>query len=265
GGGGDGAPPPGPGHERPGSAQPRARRARTAAARRRFRLGRRIAADDRLHQSGGALAGTARAAPPHRGRRTSARRAAAGLSGAPARTPRILRSARAPRRGRPGRRGRLGARRATAMGSEGDDRMIERLLARTSPGVATVLDSALEGRELSESDAIALLGAQGSDLHALLQTADAARALDKGDDVSFVICRNINFTNVCYVGCTFCGFSRHEDEADAYDHPMEKLIAKARDAVARGATEVCIQGGIHPRKDHTHDRDTLAAPTREVP
>ena len=105
----------------------------------------------------------------------------------------------------------------------------------------------------------------GADFHALLQAADAARALDKGDDVSFVICRNINFTNVCYVGCTFCGFSRHEDDADAYDHPMEKLVAKARDAVARGATEVCIQGGIHPRKDHTHYRDILVALKREFP
>jgi len=143
--------------------------------------------------------------------------------------------------------------------------MIERLLARTSPGVAQVLDRALEGRELTEPEAITLLGTQGADFYALLQTADAARALDKGDDVSFVICRNINFTNVCYVGCSFCGFSRHEDETDAYDHPMETLVAKARDAVARGATEVCIQGGIHPRKDHTHYREILVALKREFP
>jgi FO synthase len=143
--------------------------------------------------------------------------------------------------------------------------MIERLLARTSPAVAAALDRALEGRELGEADAVTLLGAHGADFHALLQAADAARALDRGDDVSFVICRNINFTNVCYVGCTFCGFSRHEDESDAYDHPMEKLVAKARDAVARGATEVCIQGGIHPRKDHTHYRDILFALKREFP
>jgi len=143
--------------------------------------------------------------------------------------------------------------------------MIERLIARTSPAVAAVLDRALEGRELGEADAIVLLGAHGPDFHALIQAADAARALDRGDDVSFVICRNINFTNVCYVGCTFCGFSRHEDESDAYDHPMEKLVAKARDAVARGATEVCIQGGIHPRKDHTHYRDILVALKREFP
>jgi len=80
-----------------------------------------------------------------------------------------------------------------------------------------------------------------------------------------VICRNINFTNVCYVGCTFCGFARHKDEAEAYDHPMQVLLAKAGDAVARGATEVCIQGGIHPGKDHTHYREILVTLKREFP
>src|SRR5262249_16599692 len=78
-----------------------------------------------------------------------------------------------------------------------------------------------------------------------------------GDDVSFVVNRNINFTNVCYVGCSFCGFSRHKDDADAYDHPMEVMLEKAKDAVARGATELCIQGGIHPNKDHTHYHEIL--------
>jgi len=143
--------------------------------------------------------------------------------------------------------------------------MLERLLSRVTPEVARVLDGALEGRELSERDAVLLLGVQGPDLHALLQAADLARANDTGDDVSFVICRNVNFTNVCYVGCSFCGFSRHKEDADAYDHPMETLLAKARDAVARGATEVCIQGGIHPGKDHTHYRDILLAIRRELP
>ena len=143
--------------------------------------------------------------------------------------------------------------------------MIERLLARTHPDVAAVLDRALEGKELGEPDVVTLLGAVGADLHALMVAADAARELDRGDDVSFVICRNINFTNVCYVGCSFCGFSRHEDDADAFDHPMEKLVEKARDAVSRGATEVCIQGGIHPAKDHTHYHEILVALKREFP
>jgi FO synthase len=143
--------------------------------------------------------------------------------------------------------------------------MIERLLAKTSPAVADVLDRALLGKELDPADVVTLLAARGTDLHALTLAADAARELDKGDDVSFVICRNINFTNVCYVGCSFCGFSRHEDDADAFDHPMEKLLEKARDAVARGATEVCIQGGIHPAKDHTHYHEILTTLKRELP
>ena len=128
--------------------------------------------------------------------------------------------------------------------------IMERLFSDVSPDVARILDSALAGRELSTDAAVTLLGAEGVDLFALMRAADVARQEDVGDDVSFVITRNINFTNVCYVGCSFCGFSRHKDDHDVYDHPMDELIAKARNAVERGATEVCIQGGIHPNKDH---------------
>ena len=141
----------------------------------------------------------------------------------------------------------------------------ETLFGDASSSLLGILDRALEDRELSEADACVLLRAQGADFHALLRAADLARARDRGDDVSFVICRNINFTNVCYVGCSFCGFSRHRDDSDAFDHPMETLLGKARDAVARGATEVCIQGGIHPSKDHHHYREILAAIRSELP
>jgi 7,8-didemethyl-8-hydroxy-5-deazariboflavin synthase CofH subunit len=137
--------------------------------------------------------------------------------------------------------------------------MLERLYADVTPQVAGVLDGALAGRELAAAEAELLLGAEGADLHALLRAADLARREDVGDDVSYVVCRNVNFTNVCYVGCSFCGFARHKDDADAYDHPMEVMLEKCRDAVARGATEVCIQGGIHPNKDHGHYREILLA------
>ena len=142
---------------------------------------------------------------------------------------------------------------------------LERIFDDVSPDVQRILGAALDGRELATSEAERLLEATGPDLHLLLRAADAARREDVGDDVSFVVCRNINFTNVCYVGCTFCGFSRHKDDADAYDHPMETLLEKCRDAVARGATEVCIQGGIHPNKDHTHYREILEAIKGEFP
>jgi len=142
---------------------------------------------------------------------------------------------------------------------------LERLLADVSPDVAAILDRALEGRELATEEAERLLAAEGADLFALTRAADVARREDVGDEVTFVVCRNVNFTNVCYVGCSFCGFARHRDEADAYDHPLETLLAKCRDAVARGATEVCIQGGIHPGKDHHDYRDLLLAIKRELP
>jgi 7,8-didemethyl-8-hydroxy-5-deazariboflavin synthase CofH subunit len=143
--------------------------------------------------------------------------------------------------------------------------ILERLFADVSPEVARILDAALDGRELATRDAAVLLRAEGADLYALMRAADVARREDKGDDVSFVINRNMNFTNVCYVGCSFCGFSRHKDDADMFDHGMDVLLEKARDAVARGATEVCIQGGIHPNKDHTHYREILLAVKREFP
>ncbi len=143
--------------------------------------------------------------------------------------------------------------------------MLERLLSDVSPDVARILDGALSGRELSVDDAERLLRAEHADLFALQRAADLARSEDNGDDVSFVINRNMNFTNVCYVGCSFCGFSRHKDDDDAYDHTMETLLGKARDAVARGATEVCIQGGIHPQKDHTHYHEILTTLKAEFP
>jgi 7,8-didemethyl-8-hydroxy-5-deazariboflavin synthase CofH subunit len=135
--------------------------------------------------------------------------------------------------------------------------VLDRLFADVDPDVARILDAALAGRETTVEEAERLLRAQGADFHALVRAADLARREDTGDDVSYVVCRNINFTNVCYVGCSFCGFARHRDDDDAYDHPMEVVLEKCRDAVSRGATEVCIQGGIHPKKDHTHYREIL--------
>jgi 7,8-didemethyl-8-hydroxy-5-deazariboflavin synthase CofH subunit len=143
--------------------------------------------------------------------------------------------------------------------------MLSRLLADVRPEVARILEAALDGRELTPEEGSRLLCAQGADLHALMRTADLARQADVGDDVSYVVNRNINFTNICYVGCSFCGFSRHKDDADAYDRSFDEILGKARDGIARGATEVCIQGGIHPGKDHTHYRDILLVLKREYP
>jgi len=144
--------------------------------------------------------------------------------------------------------------------------MFEQLNDAVSHDVRNLLEGALAGRELSRTDAERLLRAEGFDFHALMAAADLARRDDCGDDVSYVVCRNINFTNVCYVGCSFCGFARHKDDPiDAFDRSHEEILEKCRDAIARGATEVCIQGGIHPNKTHEHYRDILLAVKAEFP
>jgi FO synthase len=138
--------------------------------------------------------------------------------------------------------------------------MFDQLTHAVSSDVRGLLEGALDGRELSTADAERLLTVQGLDFHALIAAADLARQRDCGDDVSYVVCRNINFTNICYVGCSFCGFARHKDDpVDAFDRSHEEILAKCQNAIERGASEVCIQGGIHPNKTHEHYRDILTA------
>ena len=143
--------------------------------------------------------------------------------------------------------------------------MFERMIDDVKPLVASALSASLDGQELSVADAELLLGAEGADLHALLWAADRARKDDVGDDVTYVVCRNVNFTNVCYVGCSFCGFARHKHQADAYDHGMDVVLEKCADAVARGATEICMQGGIHPQKNHEDYRKAVLAIKQAFP
>ena len=99
---------------------------------------------------------------------------------------------------------------------------------------------------LTDEQAIALLGADGPDLEALAGIADALRREVAGDDVTYVVTRNINFTNVCYTGCRFCAFAQRRTDADAYTLSLRQIGDRAAEAWDAGATEVCMQGGIHP-------------------
>ncbi len=135
----------------------------------------------------------------------------------------------------------------------------------TSEPVRAVLEKSLEGRELDRDDAVVLLRAEGRDLQLLCGVADGARYDDVGDEVSYVICRNINFTNICYVGCTFCGFARYKHDEDAYDRGLDDIVERATEAWERGASEVCIQGGIHPNKDGFWYREIIRAIKRALP
>jgi FO synthase len=99
---------------------------------------------------------------------------------------------------------------------------------------------------LTDDQALALLAADGPDLEALAGIADGLRYEVMGDDVTYVVTRNINFTNVCYTGCRFCAFAQRRTDADAYTLSLAQIGDRAAEAWAAGATEVCMQGGIHP-------------------
>ncbi len=136
---------------------------------------------------------------------------------------------------------------------------VDALLGKTSPALRTALEHALLKRELTPEEGLLLYTAGGDDLRATVRCADLARAEDVGSEVTYVVNRNINFTNVCFVGCQFCGFKRQRWEADAYDHSDDTIVRKVADAVARGATEICMQGGINPDMPPFKYRDLLDA------
>jgi len=118
--------------------------------------------------------------------------------------------------------------------------------ARPGELAAALRQAERDPAALTDAEAIALLNADGPDLAALVSIADALRREVRGDDVTYVVTRNINFTNVCYTGCRFCAFAQRRTDADAYTLSLEQVGDRAEEAWAAGATEVCMQGGIHP-------------------
>ena len=129
---------------------------------------------------------------------------------------------------------------------------LDRLLTTASRDTAAILDRALSGLDLSVDDATTLFEADGADLFAMLAAADQLRAQTVGDVVSYVINRNINFTNVCVKQCGFCAFSRGHLAEEGYFLPIEEIIRRATEARDLGASEVCIQAGLAPGMDGWH-------------
>ncbi|MEU4679392.1 bifunctional FO biosynthesis protein CofGH [Micromonospora sp. NPDC023737] len=113
--------------------------------------------------------------------------------------------------------------------------------------------------------ALALFGADGPALDELCRIADDVRRSAVGDDVTYVVNRNINFSNVCYVGCRFCAFAQRERDADAYRLSVDQVADRAEEAWAAGATEVCLQGGIDPKMPVTGYADIVRAIKSRVP
>jgi FO synthase len=117
----------------------------------------------------------------------------------------------------------------------------------------------------TESEALALLTAEGADLEAVCRLADDVRRDTVGDEVTFVVNRNVNFTNVCYTGCRFCAFAQRRTDADAYSLSLEEVAERAAEAWAVGATEVCMQGGIDPQLPGTAYLDLARAVKQGAP
>ncbi|MGH2662239.1 MAG: bifunctional FO biosynthesis protein CofGH [Actinomycetota bacterium] len=117
---------------------------------------------------------------------------------------------------------------------------------RLSAEVREALRRAASHRPITDQAALALFQAEGEDLEALCRVADDLRREAVGDEITYVVNRNINFTNVCYVGCRFCAFAQREVDPESYTLTLQEVADRAEEARAYGATEICMQGGIHP-------------------
>ena len=139
---------------------------------------------------------------------------------------------------------------------------------RMNSALRTSLERILEtqnGGDLSLEESYALADCEGDDLLGLLLAANMLRSELVGNIVTYVVNRNINFTNICFVGCKFCAFSRGPRESDAYFHDLDTMAQKAVEAWQIGATEVCIQGGLPRDLPKFYYRDILRAIKNAVP
>jgi len=136
---------------------------------------------------------------------------------------------------------------------------LDALLTQIDRPVAAILDRALGGRELDFDDGMRLAQTSGHELEALVLAADHIRRNRVGDVITYVVNRNINFTNICFVGCRFCAFSRAPRQSDAYFHSFDEIQRRAREAWEMGAREVCVQGGLPRDLEPFYYRDLLRA------
>ncbi|MEU5209593.1 bifunctional FO biosynthesis protein CofGH [Streptomyces sp. NPDC020742] len=138
----------------------------------------------------------------------------------------------------------------------------ERIDADVRQALAQAAD---DPTRLTDPQALALLHADGPALDALCRIADDLRRATVGDDVTYIVTRNINFTNVCYTGCRFCAFAQRRTDADAYTLSLSQVADRAQQAWDVGAVEVCMQGGIHPDLPGTAYFDIARAVKERVP
>ena len=126
---------------------------------------------------------------------------------------------------------------------------LESVIGALKPETAAVLDRALSGEDITVEEAVVLFETEGQEYNALVMTADELRRRTVGDIVTYVVNRNINFTNVCIKRCGFCAFSRDFRQEEGYLLPVEEIIRRAKEAWDYGATEVCVQAGLPPKME----------------
>ncbi|MBI5288213.1 MAG: 5-amino-6-(D-ribitylamino)uracil--L-tyrosine 4-hydroxyphenyl transferase CofH [Chloroflexi bacterium] len=136
---------------------------------------------------------------------------------------------------------------------------------RVDPEVGRILGRALDGNDISVDEGVTLFEASGPSLTATIHTADELRRRTVGDVVTYVINRNINFTNVCIKHCGFCAFSREHREEEGYFLPMEEVIRRAQEAWDLGAREICVQAGLPPKMDGYYYVELTKAIKRALP
>jgi 5-amino-6-(D-ribitylamino)uracil---L-tyrosine 4-hydroxyphenyl transferase len=142
---------------------------------------------------------------------------------------------------------------------------LDYLLKKADPIVADALDRTLSGKDISVEHAVELLNCNGIEMNLVVLVADELRRQAVGDTVTYVINRNINFSNVCIKRCGFCAFSRDYRTDEGYFLPMEEIVRRAKEAWRLGATEICIQAGLPPKMDGHFYIDICNSIKKELP
>ncbi len=142
---------------------------------------------------------------------------------------------------------------------------IDSVFRNADPQISAILNKALSEKEISEEEGLALYNSDGADFHLVGMVADELRKRRVGNIVTYVVNRNINFTNVCIKQCGFCAFSRDFREEEGYFLPTEEIVRRAKEAYQLGATEVCIQAGLPPDMEGDLYENICRAIKKEIP
>jgi 5-amino-6-(D-ribitylamino)uracil---L-tyrosine 4-hydroxyphenyl transferase len=142
---------------------------------------------------------------------------------------------------------------------------IEEVFRNIDPEISAILGRALDGKEISSADTLKLFDTNTSSLSVITLVADELRRRANGEIVTYVINRNINFTNVCIKQCGFCAFSRDFRVEEGYLLPIEEIVRRAKEAWQLGATEICIQAGLPPKMDGFFYVNLCKAIKKELP